>query len=65
MCWENDRPDALKNLHIVELRREFALGFNVWIVPIVDSFKDELRGVRKSGRWSVPSQSHAGDLVLF
>jgi hypothetical protein len=29
VCWEHNWPDAPKRLNIVELRREFGLGFNV------------------------------------
>lgn len=65
VCWEHNWPGAPKHLQIIELRREFGLGFNVWIVPVRGSeYKDELRRCRKN-TWSVPTQAHEGDLVLF
>lgn len=65
VCWEHDWPDAPSNLQIVELRREFGLGFNVWIVPISDPFKWQLEQINFSDQWSLPSQCHKGDLILF
>lgn len=65
VCWEHNWPDAPKNLTIVELRREFGLGFNVWIVPLSPKWAEELTKSKKHPLWSVPSQAHKGDLVLF
>ena len=64
VCWEHNWPDAPRNLQIVELRREFGLGFNVWIVPAGDRFKEAIAQHDRDGRWSLPSQCHKGDLVL-
>lgn len=64
VCWENNWPDAPKHLNIIELRREFGLGFNVWVMPVREPYKDELSRTRKE-TWSVPSQAHKGDLILF
>lgn len=64
VCWEHDWPDAPKNLHIVELRKEFGLGFNVWIVPLRSPYKEKL-STNDSWNWSVPSQAHKGDILLF
>ena len=64
VCWEHNWPNPPSHLRIVELRREFGLGFNVWIMPVKDPYKKEMsRTVR--GTWSVPSQAHQGDLVLY
>ena len=65
VCWEHNWPDAPKSLEIVELRRDFGLGFNVWIVPIGGRFKEVLRRVRMDSSWSAPSQGHADDLILY
>jgi hypothetical protein len=64
VCWEHNWPDAPAHLQIVELRREFGLGFNVWIVPAKDPYK-ELEGMKSSPLWSLPSQCHEGDLILY
>ena len=34
VCWEHNWPDIPKHLKVVELRKEFGLGFNVWIQPV-------------------------------
>ena len=64
VCWENNWPDAPKRLQIVELRRDYGLGFNVWVMPAHEYYRDQLNG---SGwnNWSLPSQCHKGDLLLF
>lgn len=64
VCWEHNWPDAPKNLQIIELRLEFGLGFNVWIMPVKSLYKEELVDTT-TGIWSVPSQAHKGDLVIF
>ena len=64
VCWEHNWLDAPSNLNVIELRREFGLGFNVWVVPVKEPYKKELDETLKA-RWSVPSQANAGDLVLF
>jgi len=64
VCWEHNWPDAPQNLNIVELRREFGLGFNVWIVPIREHYQKKINDPSFK-IWSVPSQAHEGDLILF
>lgn len=64
VCWEDNWPDAPKRLIIIELRKEYGLGFNVWIVPVDAERADQL-SQSHSGDWSVPSQAHKKDLVLF
>ncbi|RMH07316.1 MAG: hypothetical protein D6704_05270 [Nitrospirae bacterium] len=64
VCWEHNWADAPSSLRIVELRREFGLGFNVWIMPVNDPYKEVLLDT-KSAIWSVPSQAHKNDLVVF
>jgi hypothetical protein len=67
VCWEHNWPDAPKKLQIIELRREFGLGFNVWIMPINDPYKEELDKINSYSpdEWSLPSQCHKGDLILY
>lgn len=64
VCWENDWVKAPKDLNIIELRREYGLGFNIWIVPSKNSYKEELDKY-PTNTWSVPSQAHRDDLILF
>lgn len=63
-CWENNWNDAPKKLKIVELRKEYGLGFNIWIQPVKE-YSDALSETKHSDDWSVPSQAHKGDLLLF
>jgi hypothetical protein len=66
VCWEHNWPNAPKSLNVVELRKEFGLGFNVWIMPIKrNRSKDELRSYSTSTPWSVPPQANKGDLIFF
>jgi len=65
VCWEHNWPDAPKNVNIIELRREFGLGFNVWIMPVQPENTKELQARKQLSKWSVPGQTHKGDLLLF
>lgn len=69
VCWEHNWPDIPKHLTVVELRREFGLGFNVWIQPVsegpVDTETGETISELGSSEWSVPSLAHKDDLILF
>ena len=65
VCWIHDWTVAPRRLRIVELRREFGLGFNVWLMPVGPDYRDFLAEVNSSPRWSVPSQATEGDLLLF
>jgi len=64
VCWEHNWPDSPPSLNIVELRREFGLGFNVWVTPVNDPYKDVLDSMT-AGTWSVASQSNKADLQVF
>jgi hypothetical protein len=64
VCWEHDWLDAPRSIHVVELRREFGLDFNVWVSPVNDPYKEELEATPR-GLWSVPSQANEGDLQVF
>ncbi len=63
VCWEHNWFDAPQNLEIIELRKEYGLGFNIWIVPVKPELEKELLQFGKSV--SVPSQAHKNDLILF
>lgn len=64
VCWEHDWHAVPTGIEVIELRREFGLGFNVWIQPVADPYKDELSDMNK-GEWSVPGRASAADLLLF
>ena len=65
VCWEHNWPDIPKHLTVIELRREFGLGFNVWIQPVSGYFGETLSELDFSDSWSVPSLAHKNDLLLF
>lgn len=65
VCWEHNWPDAPAHLRIVELRRYFGLGLDVWIQPVSGRFADILATIQFSPEWSVASLAKKGDLVLF
>lgn len=64
VCWEHNWPAAPKHLNIVELRREFGQGFNVWVMPVKKEYQEDLENY-PYGPWSAPAQAHKNDLVLF
>jgi hypothetical protein len=64
VCWEHNWPGVPKRMRVVELRKHFGLGFNVWIVPVSSPYREELATTRTS-RWSVPSTATDGDLLLY
>lgn len=67
VCWEHNWPLVPKHLRVVELRREFGLGFNVWFQPVTidENFGDELTRAKSLHEWSAPSLAIVGDLLLF
>ncbi len=65
VCWIHDWPSAPPRLRVVELRREFGLGFNVWFQPVSGEYREILSTLRYDPQWSVPSQAMIGDLLLF
>ena len=64
VCWEHNWPAAPKRLNIVELRREFGLGFSVWVMSVNKEYQEDLDDYPR-GEWSVPGQARTGDLILF
>src|SRR5262245_51494107 len=42
VCWEHDWPQVPAHLQVIELRREYGLGFNVWIMPVDTPYKQVL-----------------------
>jgi len=65
VCWEHNWASIPNHLHVIELRKEFGLGFNVWIMAVDDPYKEEISGTKGKASWSVAQRAHEGDLVLF
>lgn len=64
VCWRNNWPDAPRRLEIIELAEYFGLGRNVWILPVLEPYKDAASRL-KAVTWSVPRWARVGDVVLF
>lgn len=65
VCWIHDWPGVPSRLRVIELRKEFGLGFNVWFQPVAGEYGEVLARTKLSDSWSVPSQAMNGDLLLF
>lgn len=65
VCWEHNWPDVPKHIEIIELRKYFDLGFNVWIQPVSGEYGTILSELNFSDSWSVPSLANKGDLLLY
>lgn len=69
VCWEHDWADCPEHLKVLELRKEYGLGFNVWIQPVSDDTESKystyLSEIEETTNWTVASQAHQDDLVLF
>jgi hypothetical protein len=65
VCWIHDWPGVPKRLRVIELRREFGLGFNVWFQPVGGEYRNALARISYDEAWSVPSRAIEGDLLLF
>lgn len=64
VCWIHNWPSVPRRLRVIELRREFRLGFNVWFQPVGD-YREVLARASYDSAWSVPSLASEGDLLLF
>ena len=65
VCWIHDWPGIPERLRVIELRREFGLGFNVWFQPVAGEYRDVIARTKYSELSSVPSLAIEGDLLLF
>ena len=65
VCWEHNWPGIPPSIKVIELRRVFGLGFNVWLMPTSSEFAGALDSSSVYQTWSVPQRAHKGDLVLF
>lgn len=65
VCWVHDWPAVPSRLHVWSLQQEYGLGFNVWFQPVGPSYHDILSKTKFNECWSIASQAHEGDLVLF
>jgi hypothetical protein len=65
VCWIHDWPGVPERIEVKELRREYGLGYNVWIVPIRGPFREVLSKGTYFESLSVPRQAHVDDLILY
>jgi hypothetical protein len=60
VCWIHDWPGVPSHIRVVELRKEFGLGFNVWFQPIQPKYASQLKSAKFNDSWSVPPRVDAG-----
>jgi len=65
VCWEHNWPECPKKLTVIELRKQYGLGFNVWIQPLSAPYSESISKLNKAERWTVNSQASSGDLILY
>ena len=65
VCWIHDWPGVPSHIRVVELRKEFGLGFNVWFQPIQPKYASQLKSAKFNDSWSVPRGSMQDDLLLI
>ncbi|MGC8624678.1 MAG: hypothetical protein ACP5VQ_05375 [Phycisphaerae bacterium] len=63
VCWEHDWPGVPQRVRVIELRKFFGLGFNVWIQPVIRSQWPHLKLNRL--QWGLSKRAHHGDLLLM
>jgi hypothetical protein len=65
VCWTHGWTETPSTLKVIELRRIFGYGFNVWFKPVAGEYVAISADMDYSDSWSVPSRSSKGDLLLF
>jgi hypothetical protein len=70
VCWEDNWPEKPRGLRVIELRREYGLGSNVWVRAVAERkgdriWKNVVSQVNYEKHWSIASGAHTGDLILF
>ena len=66
VCWIHNWLKVPQSIRVIELRKEFGLGFNVWSQAIKGNyFQEKLAGVTRDSDWTLPARAKEGDLVLF
>jgi len=65
VCWIHDWPACPSSVQVIELRKFYGLGFNVWVVPLAGENAKRISRTERSDLWSVPSQSTKDDIVLY
>ena len=63
VCWEHDWPRVPQRIRVIELRKYFGLGFNVWVQPVIPSQWHDLEQNRV--RWALSKRAHSGDVLLM
>jgi hypothetical protein len=65
VCWEHDWPGVPENIKVVELKKYFGVGFNVWIQPVVGKEQQAwLSGINQAN-WGLSKRTSKDDLLLM
>jgi len=64
VCWEHNWPDVPKHLRVIELRKEFGLGWHLWLNPKSTQWYEGY-DTKTHKNDSIPRQARKGDLLLI
>jgi len=64
VCWDHDWPDVPDKIEVIELKRFFGVGFNIWIQPALKSQWHHLDQQTKT-KWALSKRATTGDLLLM
>ncbi len=64
VCWEHNWPEVPKNIRVIELRRDFGLGWHVWLNPKSTEYCDYFQE-NTVVEDTIPHQAQGDDLVLI
>jgi len=65
VCWIHDWPACPPGIEVIELRRQYGLGFNVWMQAVAGEYSELLSTTAEETDWSVASEASPGDLIVF
>lgn len=65
VCWEHDWPDIPDKIRVIELKKYFGVGFNVWIQPVVGIKQQEWLSKVNKANWGLSKRATKGDLLLM
>lgn len=64
VCWEHNWPEVPKNIRVIELRRDFGLGWHVWLNPKSIEYSDYYLHTSVVED-TIPHQAQVSDLILI
>lgn len=65
VCWEHDWSGVPANITVIELKKYFGVGFNIWIQPVVGKEQQEWLCEANQAKWGLSKRTTKGDLLLM